>query len=205
MILKSVSAKGGKLDIYADEEFVINLSPQIWYTSGYSDGDEVNDDDIRNLKEIVGGRLAYAAAVRILTLRANSEHELREKLLKKYPPEACDDAIERCRELGFVDDEDFAGRYALELYEKKHYGADRIKAELKLKGIAGELISNAVEGLDIDPVSCIIEIIGKKYSGCLSDEKGLRRIYAGCQRLGYSYYDIKKAVGQMNGENENEY
>jgi len=205
MKLRSESAKGGKLDIYADGEFIMNVTAQMWYTSGFSDGDEVTYDDIERFKSIVGGRLAYAGAVRILTLRAHSEYELREKLLKKYPPESCDEAIERCRELGFIDDEDFANRYALELYEKKHYGAERIKNELKQKGVDGELIESAVESLDIDPVSCIIEVIGKKYAGCLNDEKGLRRIYAGCQRLGYSYYDIKKAIGQMNGENKNEY
>lgn len=205
MKLRSVSAKGGKLNIYADDIFIMNVSSSVWYSSGYSDGDEIDDDGIEEFKRMVGGRLAYAGAVRILTLRAHSEKELRDKLSKKYPPESCDFAVERCRELGFVDDEDFAERYASELYEKKHYGVDRIRKELMIKGVNRELIDEAVGGLDIDEISCIIDIIEKKYKNCLSDKKGLRRVYAGCQRLGYSYSQIRKAIEQMIGENSDEY
>ncbi len=205
MKLRSVSAKGGKLNIYADDTFIMNVSSSVWYTSGYSDGDEIDNDGIDEFKKMVGGRLAYSGAVRILTLRAHSEKELRDKLLRKYPPESCDFAIEKCRELGFIDDADFAERYALELYEKKRYGADRIKKELLIKGVDRDVIDGAVGGLDIDEISCIIDIIEKKYMDCLSDEKGLRRLYAGCQRLGYSYSQIRKATEQMNGENTYEY
>lgn len=205
MKLRSVSAKGGKLSIYADDIFIMNVNASVWYTSGYSDGCEIDGDGIAEFKRMAGGRIAYAGAVRILTLRAHSEKELRDKLLKKYPPESCDYAIEKCRELGFVDDRDFAERYASELYEKKRYGLDRIRKELSLKGIDRELIEEAVGGLDIDEISCIIDIIKKKYSNCLSDEKGLRRLYSGCQRLGYSFSEIRKAIEQMNGENTDEY
>ena len=95
MKLRSVSAKGGKLNIYADNIFIMNVSSSVWYSSGYSDGDEIDDDGIEEFKRMVGGRLAYAGAVRILTLRDHSEKELRDKLSKKYPPESCDFAVER--------------------------------------------------------------------------------------------------------------
>lgn len=198
MIIKIEPAKGGKLSLSADDEYVMTVDPDTWYSLDYSDGCEIDEEEFEKLKFLIDSRKAYAQALRFLTLRAHSADELYKKLIKKHLPECAEFAIEKCRELGFIDDEDFALRYANELATRKKYGISRIKNELYVKGIDREIIENVINSLDIDFSQCIIEIIEKKYSDCLNDEKGKRRMISGLMRSGYSYSDIKSALADFD-------
>lgn len=204
MILSTQVGKGNKMNIYGDGEFLFAVDCDTWYSLSYSDGDELTAEEYDNIKNTANNRLAYAQALRFLTLRAHSSHELFLKLTKNHSKECANFAIERCRELGFIDDGDFALRYAQELYNKKKYGKSRIIAELKKKGIGTELIDTALDSLDFNADLSILDIIEKKYSSCLNDEKGRRRMIAGLTRLGYSYSEIKSAISQI-ADTEDDY
>lgn len=194
MIIKTETTKGGRISIFADGEYVISVASEIWYSLDYTDGCEIDEDELNELKTLVNSRLAYAQALRYLTLRSHSSAELYKKLIKKYSSSCAEFAVNKCSELGFIDDKDFAVRYADELAEKKKYGLSRIRQELKLKGIDNEIIDNVINNMDIDCSKSIIDVVNKKYSDCLQDEKGNRRMIAGLMRLGFSYGDIKTAL-----------
>ena len=198
MIIRIEPAKGGKLSLIADDEYVMTVDPDTWYSLDYSDGCEIDEEEFEKLKFLIDSRKAYAQALRYLTLRAHSADELYKKLIKKHSAECSAHAIEKCREIGFIDDEDFAFRYANELFNKKKYGISRIRSELYAKGIDREIIENVLNSLEFDFSQSIIEIIEKKYSDCFSDEKGKRRMIAGLMRLGYNYSDIKSALADYD-------
>lgn len=198
MIIRIEPSKGGKLSLLADNEYVMTVAPDTWYSLDYSDGCEINEEEFEKLKFLIDSRKAYAQALRFLTLRAHSADELYKKLIKKHSAECALYAIEKCRELGFIDDEDFAFRYANELVDKKKYGVSRIRSELYAKGIDREIIENVLNSLEFDFSQSIIEIIDKKYSDCFSDEKGKRRMISGLMRLGYNYSDIKSALADYD-------
>lgn len=202
MILRIEPAKGSGLSLLADDEYVMTVDADTWYSLDYSDGCEVTNEEFEQLKFIITSRKAYSQALRFLTLRAHSADELYKKLTKKHSPESSRYAVEKCRELGFIDDEDFALRYAEELVSKKKYGISRVKTELFAKGIDREIIENVLAELETDSSSAIIEIVEKKYSSCLSDEKGKRRMTAGLMRLGYSYGEIRSALSDYITEEE---
>lgn len=198
MIIRIEPAKGGKLSLLADDEYVMTVDPDTWYSLDYSDGSELTDEEFEQLKFIISSRKAYAQALRFLTLRAHSADELYKKLIKKHSPESSRYSVEKCRELGFIDDEDFAQRYAQELIQNKKFGPARVRNELFSKGIDREIIENVLASLEFDSSAFIIEIIQKKYSSCLDDEKGRRRMIAGLMRLGYSYGDIRAALADYD-------
>ena len=198
MIIRIEPAKGGKLSLIADDEYVMTVDPDTWYSLDYSDGCEIDEEEFEKLKFLIDSRKAYAQALRYLTLRAHSADELYKKLIKKHSADCSAHAIEKCREIGFIDDEDFAFRYANELINKKKYGISRIRSELYAKGIDREIIENVLNSLEFDFSQSIIEIIEKKYSDCFSDEKGKRRMIAGLMRLGYNYSDIKSALADYD-------
>ena len=206
MIIKTEVTKGGRISVFADGEYVMSVDPDIWYSLDYTDGSEIDGGELEELKTLVNSRLAYSQALRFLTLRAHSADELYKKLIKKHRPSCAHFAVEKCRELGFIDDEDFAVRYANELAQKKKYGPSRIRQELNLKGIDREIADRVISEIEIDYSESIIDVIEKKYSGCLSDEKGRRRMIAGLMRLGFSFSDIKSALADYDlpedGQNE---
>ena len=194
MILKIEPAKGGKLSLIADDEYVMTVDADTWYSLDYSNGCEVTDEEFENLKFIITSRKAYSQALRFLTLRAHSADELYKKLIKKHTPESSRYAVEKCRDLGFIDDEDFSVRYAQELVEKKKFGLARVRKELQLKGIEGKIIENVLSSLEPDTTAQIISVVEKKYSSCFDDEKGKRRMISGLMRLGFSYSEIRTAL-----------
>lgn len=198
MIIKTEPSKGGKLSLFADDEYIMTVDPDTWYSLDYSNGCEIDNEEFENLKFLIDSRKAYAQALRVLTLRAHSADELYKKLTKKHLPECAQYAVEKCRELGFIDDEDFAVRYASELASKKKYGLSRIRTELYLKGIDRELTESVLNNLEIDFSASIIETVEKKYSSCLNDEKGRRRMIAGLMRAGFTYSDIRSALADYD-------
>ncbi len=86
---------------------------------------------------------AFEAALRLLTRRAHSEHELRQKLARRRcPPSEIDRAVAKVRGLGYLDDAAFAR--ALTAERTRTRGPALIARELTAKGIEREVVQAAV-------------------------------------------------------------
>ncbi|MBN1474243.1 MAG: RecX family transcriptional regulator [Syntrophaceae bacterium] len=89
---------------------------------------------------------AKQKAYRLLSLRPHSEKELKKKLREKgFPSEIVEEALEKLRNLKYLDDKSFAPRWARNLAVNKLWGNKKIILSLREKGIDGDLISVAVE------------------------------------------------------------
>jgi regulatory protein len=92
---------------------------------------------------------AREKAFRLLGRRAHGEGELRLKLESAgFSPAVVDNVIARCRELGYVDDGQFARQRAKSLASNRLAGNRRISFDLKGKGIADDLRGAAIADLD---------------------------------------------------------
>jgi SOS response regulatory protein OraA/RecX len=86
----------------------------------------------------------YAAALRILHYRFNSEAELRRKLRRKEFEEGVVEAtLVRLREEQWLDDERFAGAF-VRTRSAKRIGRLRIARELQAAGVEPEAVSRAL-------------------------------------------------------------
>ena len=94
-------------------------------------------------------KTALTAAVDILARRLVSRHELRTKLAAKklFPPGEIDAAIATLTRMGALHDDYLAADVARS-YRSRGYGPARIRMALKKRGIAPELIEQAIEGAD---------------------------------------------------------
>ena len=112
-------------------------------------------------------------AIRILAMRDHSEQELRRKLvapvMSKNGPEALDvtpDELEQvvawCIENRYLDDNRFVGQF-IASRSRKGYGPARIRQELSQKGIARQVVDQAMRKCDIDWVSLAREQAQRKY------------------------------------------
>lgn len=111
-------------------------------------------------------------AIRILAMRDHSEQELRRKLvapvMSKNGPEALDvtpDELEQvvawCIENRYLDDNRFVGQF-IASRSRKGYGPARIRQELSQKGIARQVVDQAMRKCDIDWVSLAREQAQRK-------------------------------------------
>lgn len=186
--------KNNKIKIYADGEFLFTVPAVIWYSSHFSEGDEVTEEELTALKNEADCSGAFDSAMRMLSLRAHSEYELKTKLKQKFPEEAVRHAIEKLRGLNLLDDEKFALMYAEELYRRKGFAPKRIAIELKNRGIDPATAENAVNSLDIDREIGIIKVIEKYHLSESSTPKEKDRVIRRLLNMGYSFSDISKYI-----------
>ena len=178
----------------------MTLYDDYWHTSGYSEGQEISEEELASLKEEAGFRSAYEKGIQYLSMRAYSEKELFNKLKLKYGADASQRAIDKMSYYGYIDDESFARQYAKHLYDTKKYDLKRISYELRQKGVEAEIIDKTLETLDNEPIKRIIDMLGSKYSNMLDSPKDVKRLFNRFIRMGYSFRDIRSAFEEVGVE-----
>lgn len=197
MIITAIEPRRKSLSaIFIDGEFAVKLDTETVLSERLKVGEEIDDERLLELIKTSDARRAKEKALWLISYRDHSEGELRQKLSKDYGEEAVDKAINRLMELGLINDESFAKKYA-ESLSQKHLSNRQIQQKLRLKGIDRELSSETVEDLDLDEKEEIRALINKKYIRKLSDEADLRRTVAALQRRGFSYSDIRSVLSEF--------
>ncbi len=204
MKLSINQGKQNKIHVLCDGEYSFTVDAEYWYSSPYHGKNNIEDEEeLAAFYEAVGSRCAFIAGLRLLSYRDHSEKELINKLCQKgHKRECAENACESLKDYGYIDDERYAKNLAESLVERKGMSARGVKTELYHRGISREIADNIVESLDFDPVLRIIDLINTKYSRCLSDEKGMKRMISSLQRLGYKWSDINSALRQIEIETE---
>lgn len=190
---KSLSA------LYIDGEFAMKLDTMTLMENHIKPGVELTDEQLHSLIQKSNARRAKERALYLITYRDHSKKELTDKIRRTCSADAAEQAAQKMEELGLVNDEEFARKYANELLHKKHMAPRAIQYKLREKGITAETISIILEELEYDTYEEIQAVLNKKYYGYSDDEKIKKRAFAALQRLGWGWSDIKDAM------NSNEY
>lgn len=133
-----------------------------------------------------------AAAFRLLARRDRSEKDLADRLRRKgYSAEEVNAAVERCRELGYLDDQRFARQRARNLLASGRAVGPRLLAELKQQGVAEDLAQTAAtEAADeIDPDRVLSQLLRKRFADfryAEADDRQRRRVIQYFMRRGFS-------------------
>lgn len=190
---KSLSA------LYIDGEFAMKLDTMTLMENHIKPGVELTDEQLHSLIQKSNARRAKERALYLITYRDHSKKELTDKIRRTCSADAAEQAAQKMEELGLVNDEEFARKYANELLHKKHMAPRAIQYKLREKGITAETISIILEELEYNTYEEIQAVLNKKYYGYSDDEKIKKRAFAALQRLGWGWSDIKDAM------NSNEY
>ncbi len=197
MIITAIEPRRKSLSaIFIDGEYALKLDTETVITERLKIGGEIDDERLHELIKASDAKRAKEKALWLISYRDHSEGELRQKLMRDFGEEAVDKAIERLCELGLINDENFARKYA-ESLSHKHMSQRQIEQKLRQKGLDKELTSEAVDDLDLDEKEEIRALINKKYLRKLSDEGDLRRTIAALQRRGFGYSDIRSVIEEF--------
>ena len=202
MKITTKNGRNNKIHIFIDEEYSLTVDSEYWHTSEWCRVKEIDEEDLEALREDIEMRRAWLNALDLISMRSHSEKELVMKLRRKYSQNIAEAVAHKASALGLIDDEAFAEMYAKELIERKKYGIARVKNELRLKGISSHIIESVLLSLDIDGKESIINLVERKYSHKLSDEKGRKQVIAALQRRGFSFSDIRAALSEFDSTEE---
>jgi regulatory protein len=149
---------------------------------------------------------AYIFAIKALTRRDHSEAELRRKMDGKgISSGAVDDAIDRLKHSGYLDDRRFALRWAESAVSNgKGYGS-RLRFELSRRGIAEETASEVVERIraEFDETETIKALVSRKFAAFApqkADDRRKRRVISYLQRRGFSLSAILQVFRDIERE-----
>lgn len=185
--------------LFIDGEFVMNLDSQTLEENRFRAGREIDDDELHEIIRLSNERRAKEKALWLISYRDHSKKELKEKISRTCDNEAAEKAVERMEELGLVNDEAYATRYARKLLLEKKMARRAAMMEMSRKGIDRETAEAALDGVEVDCHDNIRAIIEKKYRN-INDEKIRRRAVAALQRLGYGWDDIRTVLNEYAEE-----
>jgi len=105
----------------------------------------------------------YQSAMNMLARREHSVFELTRKLQQKdFPSELISEVIERLVADNLLSDERYAEAY-VRMRSARGYGLQRIRMEIQERGVASELISDAIAQCEIDWHALALEVRNKKF------------------------------------------
>ena len=201
MKLNFKQGRGTKIHIYIDGEYRMTADSDFVSSLGYAENYDINEEELAVLERAVSSRRAFNKATELLSRRDHGEKELLIKLRQKGFKEEAEEAIEKLKYYGYIDDRRFAENYVKELIRIKHYGKRRVEQELYRKGIDREIISEVLEAAEF-PESELVSLIERKYYRYLTDEKGIKKTINSLLRMGYSYGEIKDALKAVSETEE---
>ncbi len=115
---------------------------------------------------------AYTAALALLARRDHSKKELAQKLSKKFTLDfrELEILLEALVSSGYQDDLRFAENYTRSRL-RKGFGPERIRLELKQKGVSNEVIDEILRSSDWQWLEAAESVLKKKYAKIPSDLK----------------------------------
>jgi regulatory protein len=140
----------------------------------------------------VDGLLAYSA--RILTVRAQTESELRQKLTRRATHRSdVDEAMRRLKDNGYLNDQRFAESFASWRRDSDGLGKTRVVRDLLARRVAPEVAKQAAEAAysETDESAMIEQYLkrkfrGKDLPGLFREEKHLAAAFRRLRTAGFS-------------------
>ena len=167
------------------------------------EGRELSEAELGALRAGAGKFSAKERALRLLGARQMSRRELEKKLLDKgESPEDTEAALELMERIGAINDREYAGSIVRH-YAAKSYGQRRIKDELMRRGVPKEYWDEALCELP-EQEGDLDRLIMKRLRGESPDEREKKRLTDMLLRRGYSWREIREALGRY-GESLEEY
>ena len=195
-VLTLQPGKNNKVHLLLDGEYAMTADSDFVAFSGLHDNMILDDEALTDLQGKVNARRAFNKASDLLALRDHSEKELLQKLRQKGFADGAEEAMEKLKSYGYLDDSRFALRFAQELQRVKHYGKKRIEQELYRKGVSRDVVSDTLEQLSFDE-DALTALIERRYLRQLDTEKGVQKTVAALQRMGYSFGEIRDALQKV--------
>ena len=144
----------------------------------------------------------WSFALKVLSGRAHSVGELREKLRRRAERISdIDEIVERLKEIGYLDDRRFAESFATARLSNEGFGRGRVIQDLRQRRVAPALAERTVGTVyeEVDDQALIEEWIRRKYrttprESLFQEEKDMASAYRRLLRAGFRTGEIVRAL-----------
>jgi len=191
--LKQQTRDVARVNVYIDEQFRFGLTKVL--ATQLRIGQELSDQQIEELLNQEESELAYRRACQLISRRPQTIEEIRMKLHRKQAPAwVIEKVIGRLLDAGLLDDLSFARAWVENRQSFRPRGSIALRAELRQKGVASEIIEAVLAGFDDEEAA--FRAAEKAYPRYrpLQPEIAEQRMMAYLARRGFSYSLCRKAM-----------
>ena len=204
MRIISLKKKGRYFSLKGEEsETLYRIHPDTMFEFALYEGKELPEDEWQTLLTSNDYAFAWESTLRILSIRAHCEQDLKNKLhKKKFLPATVNKVLQTCKRLELIDDAKFAKAYITELKESGA-GLQMIKMKLFKKGVPRELIEEELENhYSKDDEIMAAKIAFRKKLPALKRERDSKKrktkFYRYMISKGFNYETIENIVHSEN-------
>lgn len=188
-----------RANIYIDGTYAFSLTTI--EAARLRKGQQLDEAEIAALRDADAISKAVDRAVRFLSYRPRSTHEVRSNLAKHDISEpVIDHAVERLVNLGYLDDAAFARFWVDNRSTFKPMSPRALRYELRQKGVPDEIIDTALEPVNPEEAAyAAAQPRATRYQGATRAE--FQKKLAGfLQRRGFSYGVCREAIDRLADE-----
>lgn len=193
-----------KFIVEVDGKFAFVLYKGELKRFGVTQGVELSEKIYQQIRTEIVLKRAKLRAMHLLADTARSEKGLREKLRQgHYPEDIIEQAMDYVRSFGYLDDRKYAESFVLSRKESK--SRKEIYAALLQKGVSAEQIQEVLDEVYAEEgeKEAIRKLILKRHVDVLqANEEELHKLYGYLARKGFRYEEIRKAIEEMNADND---
>jgi regulatory protein len=190
--LKRQVHRRDRINVFLDDEYAFSL--QELTAARLVVGQELTDDDVRQLQALDEAERGYSNALHYLSYRPRSEEEIKRYLERKgLRSEQIEDILNRLVRANLVDDQEFARLWVENREAFRPRGRRALYAELRQKGVDRQTIEAAIDDVDEDAGAIkAAESRVRRLAG-LDKETFYQRLLGFLQRRGFAY-DVSRRV-----------
>ncbi|MEO0108584.1 MAG: RecX family transcriptional regulator [candidate division WOR-3 bacterium] len=189
-----------RVSVYVDGRYVLGLDQETALELGLRPGLELSPEQFEDARHKIQRRKAMESALRLLSFRARSQKELQGRLRRNFGDELAQQTTERLSELGLLDDRRYAEAVTRERLEVTRYGRQRIRAELRSRGVAPEVIEQALAPIPVEEESAqaLLAKVRPRYRH-LEPRKRYLKLRSLLLRRGYAFEIVSRLLAAEGG------
>ncbi|NNF58504.1 MAG: recombinase RecX [Rhodothermaceae bacterium] len=199
---------GARVSVFIDEQFAFGLALDLAVEAGLRKGMALTVKAQEALLAKEQTHRARAAALNYLSYQARTAQEVRRKLrTKDFADDVVEDAVAHLETYGYLDDEAYARAYARGRFAGRGYGPQRLRMELRKRGVASETIETVLDELEeAEDVGATAERHARKRWQALAREtdprKRMKKTIDFLVRRGFAYGLAREVVDVLAREEE---
>lgn len=191
--IKQQLKRTDRYSVFVDESYAFSLSEGALLDSKIASGQELTAQQVAEYKALSADDKIYNAALRYVAMRPRSRWEMERYMERKAAsPALTDQILNKLSDIGLLDDKKFAEAFVHDRRLLRPASRRKITADLRKKGVPGEIIEQALGEDKADEESALQRLITtKRRQTKYQDDQKLLEYLA---RQGFRYDDIKHAL-----------
>lgn len=196
--LQASRGRGKRVKVFLNGKFAFSLEAEVAAKERLVTGQELGSSQIEALARSDQFQRCHNAAAHYLSYRPRSEHEMRQRLLRRgFSDDTTEAVLKRLREQGLVDDIAFAEFWRDNRQSFSPRSQWLIRLELRQKEVPSDIIERVVSTIS-DGDNAYRAALSKAHRLPLSDyESFRRRLGTYLKRRGFGYGVIKETTERL--------